>query len=163
MWLGYRFLADPRMDAQIYAMAHFHHGAIVESTYSPNWNLLPGVSVFEKKVSCDTGFDNRFTKIFGKNNKVIEQGLKDCAAHDPSGFFSPGELRSRAPDYITFTSVTYVIAGTPETRRFYQDLEEGRLGYTKVFDKSFPRTPAWIYPRSSDALMERMVILKKNS
>ena len=161
--LGYRFLGDPRMDAQIYAMAHFSRGALVESTYTPNWNLLPGVTVRERKVSCDSGFDNRFTKIFGKENKVIEQGLKDCAAHDPKDFFTAEELRLRNPDYITFTSVTYVIAGTPETRRFYQDLEEGKLGYAKVFDKSYPRIPSWIYPHSSDALMERIVILKKNS
>ena len=162
LWLGCRFLADPRMDAQIYAMNHFPHDVLVESTYSPNWNLLPGVSVRDRKVSCDSGFDNRFTKIFGKENKVINEGLKDCGAHDPKDFFTAKELQSRNPDYITFTSVAYVIAATPETRLFYRDLEEGKLGYSKVFEKSSPRTPSWIYPHNSDALMDRMVILKLN-
>jgi Dolichyl-phosphate-mannose-protein mannosyltransferase len=161
LWLGHRFLSDPRMDAQLYAMRHFGKGTSIESTYSPDWNLLPGLNVNIRKVICDSGFDNRFTSIFGKDNTVIREGLKDCGFHDPKDFFTERELLERHPDYVTFPSVTYVIAGTPETRDFYRNLEEGKYGYVKVFDKSSPRTPSWMYPCGSDALMDRMVILKK--
>ena len=161
-WLGSLFLQDPRMAAQKFAESHFPPGASVESTYSPDWNLLPGISVSIRKVACDSGADNRFTAIFGKDNEIISKGLKECAAHDPSGFFSAEELMRRNPDFITFTSVTYVIAADEGTRSFYRDLESGRLGYSKVFEKSLPKTPRWLYPRSSDALMDRMVILARN-
>ena len=149
------------MAAQKFAESHFPPGAGVESTYSPDWNLLPGISVSIRKVACDSGADNRFTAIFGKDNEIISKGLKECAAHDPSGFFSAEELMRRNPDFITFTSVTYVIAADEGTRSFYWDLESGRLGYSKVFEKSLPKTPRWLYPRSSDALMDRMVILAR--
>jgi len=162
-WLGFVFLQDPRMAAQKFAESHFPPGAGVESVYSPDWNLLPGISVSIRKVTCDSGADNRFTAIFGKDNKIISKGLKECAAHDPSGFFSAEELSRRNPDFITFSSVTYVIAADEGTRSFYKDLESGRLGYAKVFEQSLPKTPRWLYPRSSDALMDRMVILARDN
>jgi Dolichyl-phosphate-mannose-protein mannosyltransferase len=160
-WLGFLFRQDPRMDAQTFASSRFFPGASVESTYAPDWNLLPGVSVSIRRVACDSGADNRFTAIFGKENAIISKGLRECAAHDPSGFFSAEELGRRNPDFITFTSVTYVIAADEGTRAFYRDLENGRLGYSKIFEKSLPKTPGWLYPRSSDALMDRMVILAR--
>jgi hypothetical protein len=161
-WLGFVFQHDPRMDAQAFARSRFFQGASVESVYSPDWNLLPGISVSIRKVACDSGSDNRFTAIFGKDNAIISKGLRECAAHDPAGFFSAQELAARNPDFITFSSVTYVIAADEGTRAFYRDLENGRLGYSKVFEKSLPKTPRWFYPRSSDALMDRMVIMARN-
>jgi hypothetical protein len=158
--LGIRFLGDPRMNAQIYAMKNFPRGAKVENTYSPEWNLLPGVFVQEKALNCECGHQERFTKIFG-NNAVIQKGLKEFATSDPAYLFTPEALKERNPDFITFSSVTYVIAHDPETQRFYKDLEAGRLGYVKVYDRELIRPPRWMYPSQSDALMERMIILKR--
>ena len=160
--LGVRFLSDPRMDAQLFAMKNFPHNATVENTYAPEWNLLPGVSVKETKLTCDIGHDQRFTKIFG-NNQIIQKGLKDCAAHDPADVFTADSLKLRNPDFIAFSWITYVNASDPKTFRYYKDLEDGKLGYVKVYDKHLIKAPIWAYPRESDALMPRMVILQRET
>jgi hypothetical protein len=160
--LGVRFLSDPRMDAQLFAMKNFPPNATVENTYAPEWNVLPGVSVQETKLTCDCGYDQRFTKIFG-NNEIIKKGLKDCASHDPADVFTEYSLKLRNPDFIAFSWVTYVNASDPKTFRFYKDLEDGKLGYVKVFDKHLMKAPIWAYPRESDALMPRMVILQRET
>lgn len=160
--LGIRFISDPRMDAQLFAMKNFPHNATVENTYAPEWNVLPGVSVQQTKLYCDIGYDKRFSKIFG-NNEVIKKGLKDCAAHDPADVFTLESLKLRNPDFIAFSWVTYVNAQDPKTFQFYKDLENGKLGYVKVFDKQLIKAPIWAYPRQSDALMPRMVILQRET
>jgi hypothetical protein len=150
------------MDAQLFAMKNFPHNATVENTYAPDWNVLPGVSVQETKLTCDCGYDQRFTKIFG-NNEIIKKGLKDCASHDPADVFTEYSLKLRNPDFIAFSWVTYVNASDPKTFHFYKDLEDGKLGYVKVFDKHLMKAPIWAYPRESDALMPRMVILQRET
>jgi hypothetical protein len=160
--LGVRFLSDPRMDAQLFAMKNFSHNATVENTYAPEWNVLPGVSVQETKLTCDCGYDQRFTKIFGSNT-VIRKGLKECASHDPADVFTVESLKLRNPDFIAFSWVTYVNASDPKTFHFYKDLEDEKLGYIKVFDKHLMKAPIWAYPRQSDALMPRMVILQREA
>jgi hypothetical protein len=160
--LGVRFLSDPRMDAQLFAMKNFPRNATVENTYAPEWNVLPGVLVQETKLTCDCGYDQRFTKIFG-NNEIIKKGLKDCASHDPADVFTEYSLKLRNPDFIAFSWVTYVNASDPKAFHFYKDLEDGKLGYRKVFDKHLIKAPIWAYPRESDALMPRMVILQRET
>jgi len=161
--LGRRFLADPRMDAQIFAMRNFPKGATVENTYAPDWNLLPGVSVKINSLKCDPGQKTRFTKIFGKNNKVISQGVDECGSHDAVELFSPEGLKQRNPDFVAFSSVTYGIAYDEPTKQYYRDLEAGRLGYRTVFHGHYRKAPDWIYPRQSDALMPEMVILQREN
>lgn len=158
--LGVRFLSDPRMDAQVFAMQHFPPNATVENSFTPDWNLLPGVQVHQTVLTCENGHQERFTKIFG-NNAVIKKGLEGCETHDPADVFTAESLRLRNPDFIAFSWVTYVNANNPKTFQFYKDLEEGRMGYVKVFDKHVIKAPIWVYPRQSDALMPRMVILQR--
>jgi hypothetical protein len=160
--LGFRFLSDPRMDAQLFAMNHFPRNATVENTYTPDWNLLPGVSVKQTLLSCENGHQERFTTLFG-NNKVIKKGLETCETHDPADVFTEYSLKLRNPDFIAFSWVTYVNASDPKTFQFYKDLEDGKLGYVKVFDKHLIKAPIWAYPRRSDALMPRMVILQREA
>ena len=160
--LGVRFLSDPRMDAQLFVEQHFPRNATVENSYAPDWNLLPGVSVKETVFTCENGHQERFTKIFG-NNAIIKKGLEGCETHDPADVFTAESLKLRNPDYIAFSWVTYVNASDPKTFRFYKDLEEGKLGYVKVFDKHVIKAPIWAYPRQSDALMPKMVILQREA
>ena len=160
--LGVRFLSDPRMGSQVYAMKNFPKNATVENTYAPDWNLMPGVSVKLTTMTCESGHQERFTKIFG-NNEIIRKGLEGCETHDPADAFTAESLRLRNPDFIAYSWVTYMNAGDPKTFRFYKDLEDEKLGYVKVFDKRLMKAPKWVYPRQSDALMPEMVILKRAS
>jgi hypothetical protein len=160
--LGVRFLSDPRMDAQLFVKQHFPRNATVENSYAPDWNLIPGVSVKETILTCENGHQERFTKIFG-NNSIIKKGLEGCETHDPADVFTAESLKLRNPDFIAFSWVTYVNASDPKTFRFYKDLEEEKLGYVKVFDKHVIKAPIWAYPRQSDALMPRMVILQREA
>ena len=160
--LGVRFLSDPRMGSQVYAMKNFPKNATVENTYAPDWNLMPGVYVKLTTMTCESGHQERFTKIFG-NNEIIRKGLEGCETHDPADAFTAESLRLRNPDFIAYSWVTYMNAGDPKTFRFYKDLEDEKLGYVKVFDKRLMKAPKWVYPRQSDALMPEMVILRRAS
>jgi hypothetical protein len=161
--LGRRFLADSRMDAQIFAMKNFPKGATIENTYAPDWNLLPGVSVKITSLKCDPGQKTRFTKIFGKDNKVISQGVEECGSHDAVDMFSPKGLKQRNPDFVAFSSVTYGIAYDEPTKQYYRDLEAERLGYRTVYHGRYRKAPDSIYPRQSDALMPEMIILQREN
>jgi len=160
--LGIRFLSDPRMDAQLYMMKNVPSGSLVETTYSPEWGNIPGVDVKVFHMPYVFGRQERFTKIFG-NNEIIKEGINkyELQPVSPDSFTQKGLLK-RNPDYITFSDQVYLFTPDLSVQKFYYDLEDGRYGYTKVFDKKcMPQFP-WTYPKSIDLLAGRMIILKKD-
>ena len=160
--LGQRFLSDPRMEAQCFAETHFPKGSIIENTYAPEWNRLPSLEVMVSRMPFATGRKERFEKLFG-NNPVITEGVRKHELVDyPSETFTRDGLRKRNPDFVTFSNQVYQFTGDDQAQRFYRNLDEGRLGYTRVFDKSWRPRAWWSYPKNVDFLAERMVILKRS-
>jgi Dolichyl-phosphate-mannose-protein mannosyltransferase len=159
--LGTRFMADPRMDAQRFAENHFPRGSVIENTYAPDWKRLPTLDVTVNVMPFATGRAQRFGQIFG-NNPVIAEGIRkyESPAYDADTFTVTG-LRKRNPDFVAFSNQVYQFTGDDQAQRFYRDLDEGRLGYRRVFDQSWRPMAWWSYPRDVDFLAERMVILKR--
>ncbi len=159
--LGQRFLSDPRMDAQRYAETHFAKGSLIENTYAPEWNRLPSLDVTVSRMPLATGRKERFEKLFG-NNPVIEEGVRNHELLDyPTDTFTREGLRKRNPDFVTFSNQVYQFTGDDQAQRFYRDLDEGRLGYKRVYEKTWRPRACWSYPKDVDFLAERMVILER--
>ena len=161
VFLGIRFLSDPRMDAQLYVMKYVPRGSHIETTYSPEWGNIPGVDVKVFHMPYVFGREERFNKIFG-NNDVIKEGINkyELQRVTPDSFTQKG-LFERNPDFITFSDQVYLFTPDQSVQQFYYDLEDGRYGYRKVFDRKCIPPISWTYPKSIDLLANRMVILKK--
>jgi len=160
--LGLRFLSDPRMAAQIYAAKNFTSGSVVENSYAPNWKRINGVDVTVHDMPCATGRSERFSKIFGKNS-VIQNGIEKYETKSyPADTFTRDGLKRRNPDFIAFSNQVYQFTGDDEGQRFYRSLDDGRLGYVKVYEGTWKPRLSWTYPKDVDFLVERMVILKRS-
>jgi len=159
--MGLRFLSDPRMEAELYAIKTFPQGAVVEGTYCPNWSRLPGVNVTNTYLDCPTGHQERFAKIFG-DNAVIKKGNTEHS--DPLEKFTLSSLKERNPDYVVFNSQLKHITSDPQVLQYFTDLESGGTGYEVVFNEhALPRSKFnWNYPRNIDFLVDQMVILKRS-
>jgi Dolichyl-phosphate-mannose-protein mannosyltransferase len=159
--LGTRFLGDPRMEAQRFAEARFPKGSVIENTYSPDWNRLPALDVTVRVMPYATGRSARFEKLFGKN-QVINEGIAKYELQSyPADTFTKEGLLKRNPDFVAFSNQAYQFTGDDQAQRFYRDLDDGKLGYRKVFDRSWKPRPSWSYPRDVDFLAERMMIFER--
>jgi hypothetical protein len=159
--VGLRFLHDPRMDAQIFAKKYFWKGAVIENSYAPDWSRLPGLQVKSPHLPLVTGRTETFSKLFGQNS-VIQSGLEKYEELGyPADTFTLAGLQKRNPDFVAFSSQVYQNTGDDQAQRFYRAIDDGHMGYVRVFDQSWkPRAP-WTYPHDIDFLAERMVILKR--
>lgn len=161
--VGLRFLSDPRMKAQEFALKNFPKGATIENSYAPYWNRLPGLNVTVHLMPYVTGRSDMFTKIFGQN-EAIQAGLgKHESSSYPADTFTKAGLEKRRPDFISFSNQVYQFTPDEQAQLFYRSLDNGQLGYVKVFERKWrPKLP-YTYPRDIDFLAERVVILKRNS
>lgn len=159
--LDLRFLADPRMKAQLFALTEFRPGTSIENTYAPHWQHLPGCNVKVTETPYATGRSSSFAKIFGGND-VIRKGIEKFEqAEYPEDTFTLQGLQRRSPDYVAFSNQAFQFTADDKAQRYYADHAAERLGYRKVFDATWmPRVPG-TYPAEVDFLVERMIILKK--
>lgn len=160
--LDLRFLADPRMKAQLFALTEFHPGVTIENTYAPHWEHLPGCSVKVTETPYATGRSSSFAKIFG-DNPVIRKGIEKFEQADyPEDTFTLQGLQRRGPDYVAFSNQAFQFTADEKAQRYYADHLAERLGYRKVFEASWRPSLPWTYPKGVDFLVERMIILKKS-
>jgi hypothetical protein len=161
--LGERFRSDPRTAAQHYAIVNFPKGAVIENTYSPDWSRLPEIRVKIENMPAATGRSALFSRIFGEN-KVILKGIEKYElAQYPEETFTLEGLKKRNPDFVAFSNQAYQFTGDDQAQRFYRSLDDGKSGYTKVFEASWKPQTCWAYPKDIDFLVERMIILKRNN
>ena len=161
--VGLRFLSDPRMDAQIYALTHFPRGAVIENTYAPDWSRLPGLKVKTYSLPNAAGRASRFSKLFGQN-PVIQKGIEKF---ETTGFaedtFTQAGLEKRRPDFVTFSNQAFDFTDDEMAKSFYKALNDGQMGYVKVFEETWKPYLPWTYPKDIDFLVEHMVILKRSA
>jgi len=159
--VGQRFLSDPRMDAQLFALKYFWKGAVIENSNAPDWGRLPGLTVKAPHLPSAGSRASRFTRLFGQNS-VIQQGIEKFETSEyPADTFTLEGLKKRNPDFVAFSNQAFQFTDDEQALGFYHALDDGKMGYVKVFDQSWkPRAP-WSYPHDIDFLAERMIILKR--
>lgn len=160
LFVGWRFLADPRMEVCSWAEKNFKPGDVIESSYSPYWNdLIPGVKVIHMPLF--SGHTEQFKKIFG-NNEVISKGLLKFARDPSLEVFTREALERRNPDYVTFSFFAVPCSGDLFVKKYYEDHIAEKLGYHIIWQKNCWTPPQWAYPSLVDFIVPTMYVLKKN-
>jgi len=168
LYVGQRFVQDPRMEAQAWARSNIPGGSSIESTpYTPTWNKLGGVNLDDTRTPLlsvaerlfqDVAPDTRWVEVdFNQEEEGIE-------------WFSIEQLLSRKPDYMAVDSLYYsrftrndspASAYYSSVDAYFTDLLDEKYPYQIVFDKETNEVPTWIYPHDIDVLHNRIVILQK--
>jgi hypothetical protein len=176
--VGKRFDDDPRLKAQLWMVKHIPPGSVIESSGTcPHWSKLPNFDGHEISLgrtdeplpSAQDITDLRLPHMPGRVElfrKVFPEWVQPLVAekegHPDQGLFTATALQKRNPNYIAIYSLDYKVPGET-VRRYYGDLLTGKFPYAIMFDDEPPPAPAWIYPRTIDALRGRITILQRKS
>jgi hypothetical protein len=155
---GLRFLGDPRMHSIPWVAKNLPAEAIIENSYAPSWQRIPGRNYRVQQMPAATGRTELFSKILA-NKKTVQTGLDRFESHYDESIFNAEGLSQRNPDFIAFTTQVFDWSGDDDVQRFYAALDREELGYKKLYErKARGRWPS-AYPCDIGFLPERMVIL----
>jgi hypothetical protein len=158
--MGMRFAGDPRVPAMRWAEAHIPAGAHIESSYAPSWQRVPDKDWVVSTLPAATGRRELFAKILSDKPSVQEGAARFETPIDDKIFTAEG-LKSRAPEWVAFSTHVFEWSGDDRAQRFYADLDAGRLPYRKCFESAAVDRWPWTYPVRIDFLVDRMVILQR--
>ena len=170
MYVGKRFLDDPRLQAEAWVRKNMPVGSSVEKDiYSPSWMYMPQVQAEVALMPFVTGRERLFEVLF-PNNQFINGTEEDrLRAEAKIAWYSGEALRKRDPDYIVVDSLYYHRFVEPGIRRdlypsmyaYFKGLLDERFSYRIVFDRESQNVPAWVYPKEIDFTHNRVTILEK--
>ena len=171
LYVGWRFLDDPRLHAETWVKENMPAGSTVEKDiYSPTWMYMPEVEAEVTVMPFVTGREKLFEVLF-PNNEFINGTEEDrLRAEKMIDWFSEVELMARSPDYVVVNSLYYQRFIQPGIRRdlylsinkYFSYLLSEKFDYHIVFDQESQNVPAWVYPRDIDFTHNRVTILVKN-
>ena len=176
--VGKRFNNDPRLEAQLWMVKNVPQGSVVESSGTcPHWSSLPNFDAHEIHLGRTDDpippardiTDLRLPHMPGRVElfrEVFPDWVQPLVAekegHADPRLFTAAALANRNPDYLAIYSADYNVPDKT-VRRYYGDFLTGKFPYAIVFDRSTPRAPEWIYPRTIDSLRGRITILQRKT
>ena len=176
--VGKRFNNDPRLEAQLWMVKNVPQGSVVESSGTcPHWSSLPNFDAHEIHLGRTDDptppardiTDLRLPHMPGRVElfrEVFPDWVQPLVAekegHADPRLFTAAALANRNPGYLAIYSADYNVPDKT-VRRYYGDFLTGKFPYAIVFDRSTPRAPEWIYPRTIDSLRGRITILQRKS
>jgi hypothetical protein len=171
LYVGRRFVGDPRLQAEFWVKENMPVGSTVEKDiYSPTWMYMPEIQVQITVMPFVTGRERLFELQF-PNNEFINGTEEDrLIAEENIAWFSEAELTARRPDYVVVNSLYYQRFTQPGIRRdlypsmyeYFSSLLSENFAYHIVFDQESQRVPAWVYPKEIDFTHNRVTILVSN-
>lgn len=178
--VGQRFNDDPRLPAQLWLLQNVRPGNVIESSSgSPHWSRLPelgakevdvnhpnweravGAAVIDLRMPVLTGRAELFRRIF-PNEKWVGQFAAEHESDSGAWAYQEKELRRRHPDFVTLYS-SDLFSTNQTQQKYYHDLLADRYPYEIAFTGQSPAVPSWIYPRSIDFLVGRIVIFRRKN
>lgn len=171
-YVGKRFLEDPRMEAQIWAVKNIAAGALVVQTpYVPRWEKWPGIQFRVETIPLLSGRKRLFEAKLPERKYVLEYLNTAERNDDKVDWYSLEKLQELRGDFIAVDSFYYSrFLGTeraelyPSIRSFFTDLLAEKYPYRIVFDRESKSYPRWLYPRKINSVEKnRIVILAKRS
>ena len=166
LYVGKRFLEDPRMSAQVWVQKNIPELSSIESSaYTPTWNALPKVKLKDERFPWISGRSQLFQEAF-KNNPSL---LKLVKVHENQKenlkWYSADSLLKRNPKYIAIDSLYYKrflenqneVRLYPEMHQFFKNLLDEK-DYKIVFEQESNKFPSWIYPQNIDVLNNKIII-----
>ena len=171
-YVGKRFLEDPRMEAQVWAIKNIPARAtLVQTPYVPHWEKWPGIQFKVENIPLISGRKKLFEAKL-KDKKYVLEYLNTTERNDDKiDEYSLERLQELKGDFIAVDSFYYDrFAGTergdlyPSIRSFFTDLLAEKYPYKIVFDRKSKSYPKWLYPSRINAVeRNRIVILAKAS
>jgi 4-amino-4-deoxy-L-arabinose transferase-like glycosyltransferase len=171
LYVGRRFLDDPRLQAEIWVKENMVTGSSVEKdVYSPSWMYMPEVQAKVTAMPFVTGREELFELLFPENVFINGTEADRLRAGEKIAWFSEEELMRRNPNYIVVDSLYYQRFIQPGIRRdlypsmyeYFDALLSEEFSYEIVFDQESKKVPAWIYPKDIDFTHNRVTILASN-
>ena len=171
LYVGWRFLDDPRLRAETWAKENMPVGSTVEKDiYSPTWMYLPEIQAEVTVMPFVTGRERLFALRFPNNEFINGTDEDRRMAEENMAWFSESELMARKPDYVVVNSLYYQRFTQPGIRRdlypsmydYFSSLLGENLPYHIVFDQESQSVPAWVYPKEIDFTHNRVTILVSN-
>ncbi|UKO99497.1 ArnT family glycosyltransferase [Nostoc sp. UHCC 0870] len=173
LYVGKRFLDDPRMVAQEWVKANIPQLSLIENTaYIPTWNRLSGVKLKSRNMPFISGrgklFEQNLTNRFKKDSWIIKRWRESQKSDQNINFYSQEELANRKPEYIAINSLYYerffkndnLKILYPEINQFFTKLISEKYPYKRIFDQESKTPPIWAYPQNIDFLHNRTIIFK---
>jgi hypothetical protein len=169
--VGRRFLGDPRMMAQVWVKDNIpNHSSIELSSYTPDWNRLPGVTLEEKQMPVIYGRGRLLGPLIKDNPWGGDLLAEIKKENEEEKWYSRVELMNRQPDYIAIDSLYYdrfmndkVGDLYPSIKQFFEALLKQEYPYRIVFDQESAPVPVWIYPQEIDFLKNRITIFQRTA
>jgi len=171
LYVGKRFAEDPRMSAQEWVKKNILAGNSIEDTnYTPNWNVIPGVNLTDRKILVVGGRRKIFEQIFKNDPWMMAQVRQRNQEQEGwQQLYSLEQLIKRQPDYVALDSLYYdrffvlekFALLYPSVQQFFRDLLAQRYPYKTVFDQVSQTPPPWLYPRKILFVDNRITLLKR--
>ncbi len=167
-YVGWRFLDDPRLQAELWVKANMPAGSTVEEdVYSPTWTYLPEVHADVTWMPFVNGRERLFEVLFPDNQFINGTEEDHLRADQDIAWFTESELYKRHPDYVVIDSLYYERFMEPGVRRdlypsmydYFNSLLKDKYAYHIVFDQESQNIPGWIYPKEIDFTHNRVTIL----
>jgi hypothetical protein len=171
-YVGKRFLEDPRMEAQIWAVKNLPAGVLmVQTPYVPRWEKWPGTQFRVETIPLVSGRKRLFEAKLAEKEYVLQHLNTAERNDDKVSWYSLEKLQELKADFIAVDSFYYArfIQNDkgelyPSIRSFFIDLLAEEYPYRIVFDRRSKSYPRWLYPRTIKTVEKnRMVILAKTS
>jgi hypothetical protein len=171
LYVGWRFLDDPRIQAEAWVKENMPVGSTVEKDiYSPTWMNIPEVQAEVTIMPFVTGRERLFELRFPNNEFINGTDEDRRIAEENIAWYSDSELIARQPDYVVVNSLYYQRFTEPGIRRdlypsmykYFSCLLSEKLPYRIVFDQDSQSVPAWVYPKEIDFTHNRVTILVSN-
>jgi Dolichyl-phosphate-mannose-protein mannosyltransferase len=170
LYVGRRFLDDPRLRAESWVKENLPTGSTVEQDiYSPTWKHLPELQAKETLMPFVTGRERLFAVRFPDNEFINGTQEDRLMAEESINWFSESQLLARKPDYVVINSLYYHRFTQPGIRRdlypsmheYFSSLLSEDFPYDIVFDEESRAVPAWVYPKDIDFTYNRATILRR--
>jgi 4-amino-4-deoxy-L-arabinose transferase-like glycosyltransferase len=171
LYVGKRFLDDPRLQAESWVKENMPIGSNVEKDmYSLTWMFMPELQAHVTVMPFVSGRERLFEVLFPNNEFINGTEADHSIAEANMAWFSESELIAREPDYVVVNSLFYQRFIQPGIRRdlypsmdeYFSSLLSGKFPYQVVFDQESEKIPAWVYPTDIDFTHNRVTILVKN-
>jgi hypothetical protein len=166
-YVGKRFLEDPRMEAQTWAVENIPSGALlIQTAYVPKWEKWPGVRFRVEKISAVSGrkrlFEAKLSELAYVRKRLDAVERND----DKVSWYRREKLDELKADFIAVDSFYYsrffhntVGDLYPSMRAFFTDLLAEKYPYKIVFDRESKSYPRWLYPRRINFVEKNRIVI----
>lgn len=170
VYVGLRFLEDPRMDMYKWAQKNFkREDKVLMTSYSPGFRKRCDLLSDFTRLPSVSGRYRKFSDVFKNDENIIKVLTRKEKENDTLAlpWYNVEYIRQEGYNYIALNSIFYnrFIKGNagnlyPNIAHFFNILLKESEDRRIVYDQETKPVLKWIYPQQIDFLRNRMVVVK---